>query len=134
MKLIFCLDDNNGLAFNRRRQSRDQLLIHDLAQHINGERLLLSPYSIPLFEKETVDLIPAEHPALHAKARDYCFLECTDPAPYLAEADEVIIYRWNRRYPDDVCFTGSLEGFRCVLTYDFAGSSHEKITKEVWQK
>ena len=30
MKIIACLDDNNGLLFNNRRQSRDRVVIEDI--------------------------------------------------------------------------------------------------------
>jgi len=43
----------------------------------------------------------------------------------------LILYRWNRTYPADLYFTLSLEGWTLERREEFAGSSHEKITKEV---
>ena len=34
MKLIVCLDDNNGMMFNKRRQSRDRVLIENVFKDI----------------------------------------------------------------------------------------------------
>ncbi len=132
MKLIFCLDDNGGLSFNGRRQSRDRILIQDLLLSIGDAPLSVSPYSLPLFEGFERPIKVFEHP--EEVADGYCFLECTDPAPYLPMCDEVAIYRWNRRYPDDLCFSQDMTGFAQWESYDFPGSSHEIITKEVWKK
>ena len=30
MKIIVCLDDNNGMLFNNRRQSRDKTVVEDI--------------------------------------------------------------------------------------------------------
>ena len=43
---------------------------------------------------------------------------------------EIYLYRWNRDYPADVYFPVDLSGWNCVETKEFAGSSHEKITRE----
>ena len=32
MKLIVCLDDKNGMMFNKRRQSRDRVLIENVLE------------------------------------------------------------------------------------------------------
>jgi hypothetical protein len=47
-----------------------------------------------------------------------------------------VVYRWNRRYPGDVFFDLDVSAapWRCVETEEFVGSSHEKITKEVYVK
>lgn len=34
MTLILCLDDENGMMFNHRRQSRDRVLISEMLSHI----------------------------------------------------------------------------------------------------
>ena len=43
---------------------------------------------------------------------------------------EIYLYRWNRDYPADVYFPVDLSVWKCVETKEFAGSSHEKITRE----
>ena len=133
MNLIFCLDDKNGMAFNHRRQSRDRVLIDDLVQTINGAPLTLTPYSAKLFEGLAASLALSEKP-LQTSGAGYCFVEETDPAPYQDRIDELILYRWNRHYPADVWCTLDLSGYRMHSTEEFVGSSHEKITKEVWKR
>ena len=43
MTLIVCLDDNLGMMFNRRRQSRDRVLIAELMAHVGDRRLPVFP-------------------------------------------------------------------------------------------
>ena len=49
---------------------------------------------------------------------------------------ELIIYRWNRNYPHDFDFDINIteSNFKIASTDEFRGSSHEKITKEVYLK
>ena len=39
MKIIVCLDDNSGMMFNRRRQSRDRVVIDDIIACAQGGEL-----------------------------------------------------------------------------------------------
>ena len=39
MKIIACLDDNNGLLFNNRRQSRDRVVIEDILKDCHNSKL-----------------------------------------------------------------------------------------------
>ena len=45
MRLIVCLDDKNGMAFNHRRQSRDRIVTEKIEE--TGERECSPP--LPLF-------------------------------------------------------------------------------------
>ena len=134
MKLIVCLSDGGGMMFNHRRQSRDRVLIADMTRHTQNASLLVSPYSAPLFDESTPHLRVVPDPLAIAKCDDYCFLEDTPLPPTLDAIDELIIYRWNRRYPSDVCFTCDTAAFTLAKSCEFAGSSHDKITKEIWKK
>ena len=42
MYIIICLDDNNGLAFNHRRQSQDRIVAEDIRKTV-GEKKLWIP-------------------------------------------------------------------------------------------
>lgn len=48
MKVIICIDDNQGMSFNNRRQSTDGKVIEDIAD-ITKE-LWISPFSESLFK------------------------------------------------------------------------------------
>jgi len=129
MTLIVCLDDRNGMLFGGKRQSRDSVLSQRILSLTEGKKLVLSPYSAPLFP-EKKDVTVAEDPASLCEKDGFLFIENT-PLP-TEGVDAVWIYRWNRRYPATRFFTFSTEGFTLEKREDFAGSSHECITEERW--
>lgn len=129
MKLILTVDDKNGLAFNGRRQSRDRELAADIAALVGEKTLTLRPMSAPLFRDADVVLSEREDVL---SADGYVFAEAMDVTG--ADFDTLVLYRWNREYPSDVKFTADLSGFRLAGTREFAGSSHEKITREIYRK
>lgn len=133
MTLIVCLDDNLGMMFNRRRQSRDRVLIAELMDHVGDRRLVVSPYSAPLFPAHDPRVTVAEDPCAAAQEDDLVFAEDKDPTSDWDKVTEVLLYRWNRTYPADRYFRGDMTGFLLAETTEFVGSSHDKITKEVWK-
>ena len=134
MKLIICLDEKKGMLFNGRRQSRDRVLIENLETYVAGAPVYMAPYSESLFLKSGVQRKICAEPLTEAPKGAYCFVECTDPAPFEKKLTEVVLYHWNRHYPSDLTFTMDMSGFRLTSTEEFVGSSHEKITREVWKK
>ena len=134
MKLIVCLDDACGMMFNHRRQSRDRVLIADVIQHVKNSHLWVSPYSQALFGEDAPTMHVAPDPLKNAKKDDYCFLEDSPLPQSLDGVEELIIYRWNRLYPSDVRFSCDTSAFSLEESLEFVGSSHDKITKEIWKK
>lgn len=134
MKLMVCLDDAGGMMFNRRRQSRDRVLIADVIAHVGNAPLWVSPYSAPLFGEDCPTLRVSQSPFESAGADDFCFIEDTPLPQRLDGADELVIYRWNRLYPSDVRFACDTSAFSLAESLEFVGSSHDKITKEIWKK
>ncbi len=135
MKIIVCLDDNNGMAFNGRRQSRDKTVRADMLA-LAGGRLRMSPYSARQFTETPTAWLAADNFWQNAGPDDYCFFETEDPAPWASAADEIVIYHWHRVYPADVTFTVPLseDGWKLTETTDLRGTSHETITREVYAK
>lgn len=133
MTIIVCIDERRGMLFGGRRQSRDRILTHDVWE-ISGGELLISPFSKLLFEGYPVRV--SEQPLKAAKKGDFVFIEDADIAPFIDKAEKIIIYNWNRRYPADVRLEIVPEehGFTRKDSCDFVGSSHEKITREVYEK
>ena len=137
MKVIACVDDCNGMLFNKRRQSRDRVLIDDIVKNIVGGNLLITKYSEKLFEESGIDcFFISDYILDEADPEDYCFIEDKALAPYADKINELIIYRWNRKYPADTYLDidPTALSLRLISTTEFAGSSHEKITKEVYSK
>ena len=50
MTLYICLDDRNGLKFNKRRQSRDAALLENLRSQLAGN-LLIDPCSEKMMQE-----------------------------------------------------------------------------------
>ena len=136
MKVIVCLDDKGGMLFNYRRQSRDRVLNADVVEMARGSRLCIDPYSKMLFEEGGAEIVCDTDFLELAQTGDYCFVENRALLPYADKFEEIIIYRWNRRYPTDTFFDVDVDklGFKCVSTTEFEGYSHEKITKEIFKK
>ena len=131
MILVVCLDENNGLMFNKRRQSRDRVLISDLLCTAGEGTVCISPYSAPLFPEADRRVRVCNEPHLAAVEGELCFCEDFDPRLCADRIEGLIIYRWNRLYPSDVRFELDLSDFRLVDTQSFTGSSHDMITKEI---
>lgn len=131
MILAACIDDRGGMLFNRRRQSQDRLLRQDLLAEAAGRPVWMSAYSYKLFSPAPENIRAAEDFFTRAGKGELCFFEDADPAPWLAKAEQVILYRWNRTYPADRYFSMPPEGWTLERREDFPGSSHEKISKEV---
>lgn len=132
MKLIFCLDDRNGMMFNNRRQSQDRILRSRMLEMTENSRIIMSPYSAKQFTEDG-NISVSKSPQGRAKLDDFYFVE--DLPFALENVDEIIIYRWNRHYPADKYFDIDINsiGFVLCSSEDFEGSSHEKITEEKYK-
>ncbi|MGI6028601.1 MAG: ribonuclease Z [Candidatus Heteroscillospira sp.] len=131
MYLIVCLDDMDGMMFNHRRQSRDSALRADMLSMTEGAKLYMNGYSAGQFDLKD-GITVSEAPLDEAGAGDWCFIEDLSPTPFAGKIEKLVIYRWNRRYPADLRFGISLDGWRLMETAEFLGTSHEKISKEVY--
>ena len=134
MKIAFCVDDNNGMLFNNRRLSRDSAVICDLLNSVPDGKIMIHPFSEKLFTGFEDRMIVNEHLTEEAGDDELCFIENIDPGSFAERISGMTVYRWNRRYPSDMKLTLSMEGFELVLREEFKGSSHERITKEVYTR
>ena len=50
MKMIFCIDDKNGMMFFGKRQSQDSVLREWIINYAKGSKLWMSPYSAKQFD------------------------------------------------------------------------------------
>lgn len=133
MTVIVCLDNANGMMFNHRRQSRDANVVKDILNTIKGTSLLIAPYSEPLFSQAECSVSISDSFLTDADANDYCFVENTSVAKFKEKISKLIIYKWNRDYPSDFNFDiDYANDYKLETTLDFVGTSHEKITKEVY--
>lgn len=131
MIVVVCIDDRGGMLFNRRRQSQDRLLREDLLRETGDRSLWMNAYSAGQFDPAPGNIRVAEDFPAQAGEGEFCFFENVNPAPWLEKAERIVLYRWNRRYPADRWFPQPLPGRSVERREDFAGASHEIITKEV---
>ena len=134
LTVAVCLDDELGMMFNKRRQSRDRVLMADMVKTANGN-IYAQPYSERILP-EGSSYVLSESPLQDAPSGAFCFIESLALRPMLDDIERFIVYRWNRLYPADVYFDVDLEkeGFRLVDECEFEGSSHEKITKGIYER
>lgn len=130
MTIYICLDDKNGLRFNGRRQSRDETVLEDIRQSLDGD-LLIFPSSEKLIRQAGIPCVL--YPQGNAS---HFFAEELPNEELVKAAEKIVIYRWNRLYPSDVRWEPDLSalGFSLTETGEFPGKSHEKITREVYAR
>lgn len=135
MILILCVDDRFGMLFNGRRLSSDSAVTNKILALSKEKRLWMNCYSQDLFP-ETDTLCVCDDFLEQAPNGDYCFVETVNPEPYLERAEKVILFHWNRNYPADLHFPiKALEsGWHIVDSVDFPGTSHERISMEVYSR
>ena len=134
MIVIICIDEQNGMLFNKRRQSRDVVLIEDIIKTVGDKWLFIDSFSESLFA-DYDNIYIAENMLDEAISGDFCFVENKDVSTYVNKIEKLIIYKWNRLYPSDFKFNETLlDSFHMESTVDFKGNSHEKITKEVYMR
>ena len=134
MKLVVCLDDGNGILFNKRRQSKDSILRQRLLERSRGSVLWMNAYSAAQFAEMSDSIRVNEDVLSKAGEGEYCFVENLDVAPFADRINQVIVYKWNRKYPADTRFPMELftSRWKLIESTEFAGSSHERITEEVY--
>lgn len=136
MIAILCLDSQNGLMFGGRRQSRDRLLLEDIRQFCEGKALLMNEYSNRLFlqygfqyQRVLPDFLSQAGPG------DICFIEGNNLVTLMDSLEKLVLYCWNRVYPADLYFDPSLlNGWHLLEQKEFPGSSHERLTRKVYER
>ncbi|MCQ2428998.1 MAG: ribonuclease Z [Clostridia bacterium] len=129
MKVILTLDDRFGMLFNRRRQSRDRILIDRLTDLVGSRRLLMNRYTAGLFTKGLPEGSEVREDFLYAAGPDdFCFVENAALASFADDVDEVYVFFWNRLYPADKRLDLDLTGWTMTPLDEFSGASHSRIT------
>lgn len=151
MIVAVCVDDKGGMMFNKRRQSQDRILRQHLRDLADGRAIWMNAYSAGLFQKDCesgeaeirkqddekeIKICVAEDFLEQAGDGEFCFVENQNVSEYKEKIEAVILCKWNRIYPSDRFFDLRLneEEWKMVKSEEFAGSSHEKITVEYYQK
>lgn len=136
MIVILCIDDNQGMMFNHRRQSKDRVLLEDIMEYTKKNKLYLNEYSYQLFSGLNTENIIVDQAFINKAGNgEYCFVEDQALLSHEEKIEKLIVYKWNRRYPADLYLDITLKDpWKVIATTEFKGSSHEKITKEIYVK
>lgn len=133
MKIAICVDKSNGILFGGKRLSQDSVLRNKLLELTGDGKLLMNEYSAKQFENN--DKIYVCNDFLISKGEnDICFIEDTEIL--MDEVSEIYLFNWNRDYPADTYFEFNPKelGFKRTSKEDFVGSSHKKITLEIYRR
>lgn len=135
MTVAVCISDGGGMLFNKRRQSKDKTVTEDILKQAGEKKILISEFSLPIFSEYSERVIDVSDPLAVAENGDFVFVEDRKILEHKSKIEEIYIYRWNRKYPFDfkLDFDPSEEGMYLAEVVEFAGNSHEKITRELWQ-
>jgi hypothetical protein len=135
MNIIVCLDDKNGMLFGGRRQSMDRILRQETLALAAPQPLWMNSYTARQFAEDDCEIQEDEAFLDNAPADAWCFVENSALLPYLSKIEKVAVYRWNRLYPSDLRLDLEtlLRGRHMISRREFPGSSHERITEEVYQ-
>ena len=137
MNIIICLDDNNGMMFNKRRQSQDRILRADLKEFIKDKDLYMNNYSYKLYKDiDNGNIKVSENFLEQCTENDFCLVEDKLLNNYINKINNIIIYKWSRIYPSDLYFDINLtsNSWELLETKEFEGSSHEKITRIIYRR
>ena len=137
MNIIVCLDDKNGMMFNKRRQSQDKVLRENIKEIIKDKTLFMNEYSYKLYKDiDTGNIIVSENFLTECSNDDFSLVENKELKNYLNKINTIIIYKWNRLYPADFHFDINLnnDSWKIINIEVFQGSSHDKITKETYRR
>lgn len=132
MIAIACVDLKNGILFNHRRQSSDRIVRQDILKMLDGRELWMNSYSYGQFQKDEGNYIVDEDFIQKAGQGEYCFVEMNDLSD--VKIEKLILYRWDKVYPADRRMKVNMEEWILTEQSEFEGYSHEKITKEVYEK
>ena len=118
------------MAFHHRRQSQDRAVRADILQMCGDTGLWVTAYTAQQFDMEQQSRLKVVNS--FEDAEEFCFIEDETAETYMSDAEKIILYHWNRRYPSDTRITLPMVGWKCEERTEFSGYSHEKITKEVY--
>lgn len=132
MKVIVCVDDNGGMLFNRRRQSQDKTLTEDVIK--NNGKIWINSFSSKLFSEYVGQVIIDDEFLNKAGKGECCFVENQLLKPYEDRIEQLVVYKWNRKYPSDFKLDLNIDNWKLKEQAEFEGNSHEKITREIYSK
>ena len=126
------------MQFGGRRVSRDRVVTEKICELCKGQPLWIDPASAGLFAEQekngNIRLQKAKDFLKIAGEGEYCFVENANLEEVEEKIEKMIVFWWNRRYPSDRKLDLTLSAWKKTSEEEFAGYSHEKVTKEVYER
>lgn len=126
------------MQFGGRRVSRDRVVTEKICELCKGQPLWIDPASVGLFAEQekngNIRLQKAKDFLKIAGEGEYCFVENANLEEVEEKIEKMIVFWWNRRYPSDRKLDLNLSAWKKTSEEEFAGYSHEKVTKEVYER
>ena len=134
MNIIYTLDEQNGTNLLGKRQSKDSVLADEILSMAKG-LLYIKGTSLSFFDGKAVKGLATIVEDFDQVPNDaFIFTEEVLPQSIMDKADNIYVFRWNRRYPSMIQDRVNLDGYKYETTRHFQGNSHDKITLEVYNK
>jgi hypothetical protein len=134
MNIIVTLDNNNGMLFNNRRQTRDAIVNQRILELTNNQPLLINNFSWQMLNFAKDKIIVTEKFLDIATDEDFCFVENKRLKHYEGKINSIYVFKWNREYPNDFTLDIDLNDWKCTYFEEFSGSSHESIYLEIYKR
>lgn len=131
MRVIICLDDNFGMTFGGKRQSRDSKVFEDIKNSCG--KITILPFSEKLVSSSGVEYC-VKSDVSELADDEWVFLENINPKELGDKISTLVIYKWNRKYLSDMKCTLDLSQFKKAESSEFVGTSHDRITKEIYNR
>ncbi len=137
MKVILCIDEKGGVRFHGRRLSQDRIQRADVLRRFGREQLFMKEETAALYadaEMERIHRVIKWEPTIGKDGWWVC--EDLEFMKWKEQLQELVLYRWNRKYPSDeqLSLTLTLPLWSCQACDTFAGSSHPLIHVEHYVK
>lgn len=124
VKIIVCIDPRMGYFFNNRRQTKDKIIRKHLLETYGP--LYISEYSSDMFKED------GDYKIVSSLDNDGWNLIEDMEIP--DRVDEILLVRWNKRYPADRYLTIDLSQYQMIDRYMMNGNSHEDVVVEHYAK
>ncbi len=131
MIVIVCVDNQNGVMFNHRRQSQDKELTAEILKMVKDKPLYVSRYSKSLFPEDANIIVTEDFNELTEE--NFAFIEDKILDISQNNIDRLILCRWNRDYPSDIKLPFDTESYFLQSRKDITGNSHDKIRIEIYE-
>ena len=123
------------MLFNNRRLSRDAMVFEDIKTYLSGT-LKINSFSEKLVAASGVNYEIFNNFVTNPDSESFYYIENISVKENLDKINRIIVYWWNRKYPSDTKLDfDPLEcGYKSISVYEFVGKSHEKITREIFER